>query len=183
MMMFSMISFSSIARAIATPVRRRGQSLARDNCGVAALEFGILLPFMVILLVGIADLGRALWQHHVLTKGVRDAARYLSRVADPTDGTAQGNAKNLIARGSFSASDPYLFSYWSNNSYFDYTVTTAGAGTYNNAGGAFRGPANIYRPIIKVVVTPPAGEFPLLSLFGGSITTYASQVQIRHIGE
>ena len=184
MMMFSMTSFSSTAKAITAPGPRGlagRKNLTRDSRGVAAIEFGILLPFMVLLLAGIADLGRSLWQHHALAKGVRDAARYLSRVDDPSNGTAQDNAKNLALRGSFSSSDPYLFSHWSTSATF--SVTTTGSGVYDNSSGTFRGPTTIYRPIVKVIVTPPAGEFPLLSLFGGAITKYSARHQIRHIGE
>ena len=59
-------SFSSIARALGMrrPLGvRRNHGLAGDCRGVAAVEFGILLPFLVILLAGIADLGRSIWQY------------------------------------------------------------------------------------------------------------------------
>ena len=156
----------------------RREDIVRDERGVAALEFGILLPFMVVLLAGIADMGRSLWQHHTLTKGVRDAARYLSRVADPSDGTAISNATNLALKGSFDGSQPYLFSHWSTSAVL--TVSTQG---YDNSGNTFRGNATIYRPEVKVVVTPPDAEFPLLSLFGVDAITYSARVQVRHIGE
>ncbi len=55
--------------------------LSRSKSGTATVEFAlfvflILMPF----LFGIFDIGRALEQHHVVTKSVRDAARYLARV-------------------------------------------------------------------------------------------------------
>ena len=179
-MMFSMTLFNSTAKANAPRPRALAgrKNLAKDNRGVAALEFGILLPFLVVLLAGIADLGRSLWQHHALTKGVQDAARYLSRVDDPSNATAIANATNLALRGSFSNSQPYLFGHWSSSA-----VLTVATTPYDNSGGTFRGGTTIYRPIVKVVVTPPAGEFPLMSIFGGAITKYSARQQIRHIGE
>lgn len=55
--------------------------LSRSESGTATVEFAlfvflILMPF----LFGIFDIGRALEQHHVVTKSVRDAARYIARV-------------------------------------------------------------------------------------------------------
>lgn len=45
--------------------------------GVAAVEFAILLPFILIPIVfGITEFGRALYSYNTLVKATRDAARY-----------------------------------------------------------------------------------------------------------
>lgn len=46
--------------------------------GVAALEFAIALPVLLLLLLATAEVGRLLSQYDTLTKAVRDATRYLA---------------------------------------------------------------------------------------------------------
>ena len=51
--------------------------------GTAAVEFSLFLFFILMpFLFGIFEIGRALEQHHVVTKSVRDAARYVARTRD-----------------------------------------------------------------------------------------------------
>ncbi|MDP1653416.1 MAG: TadE/TadG family type IV pilus assembly protein [Rhodocyclaceae bacterium] len=44
--------------------------------GVAAVEFAILLPVLLLIVFGITEFGRALYSYNTLVKSVRDAARY-----------------------------------------------------------------------------------------------------------
>ncbi|WP_088500434.1 TadE/TadG family type IV pilus assembly protein [Burkholderia ubonensis] len=46
--------------------------------GVAAVEFAFVLIPLVLLVTGVAEFGRAIYQYEALTKSTRDAARYLS---------------------------------------------------------------------------------------------------------
>ena len=200
-------SFSSIARACDPRrlfgARRRGRGLAGDCRGVAAVEFGILLPFMVVLLAGVSDLGRSIWQSHALTKGVRDAARYLSRVDFNTDTqpftTAQLTAaRNLALRGSFNGTLPYPFAHWAssvtinvdNPSTADPITGETLVTGYDNTLCTLRGAcvnaaaANGIKIITVIArVDPPAGEFPLLSAFGLAAVRYSARVRVRNIGE
>lgn len=50
--------------------------LARDRRGSVALEFGVVLPLVLMLLVGIMDVGRMMGDQHALDRGVAVAARY-----------------------------------------------------------------------------------------------------------
>ncbi len=57
----------------------------RAVSGTAAVEFALFLFFILMpVLFGIFEIGRALEQHHVVTKSVRDAARYVARTRDDT---------------------------------------------------------------------------------------------------
>lgn len=47
--------------------------------GVAAVELALLLPLMVVLIFGITEIGRALFQYNGLVKATRGAARYLAQ--------------------------------------------------------------------------------------------------------
>jgi len=52
--------------------------LKRAQRGIAAIEMAITLPVLLLLLVGMAELGRAFYQYNTLNKSIRAAARYLS---------------------------------------------------------------------------------------------------------
>lgn len=162
---------------------RRRQSFGKDSRGVAAVEFGILLPFMVVLLAGIADVGRSIWQHHALEKGVRDAARYLSRVDVPLTTAQRAAAKNLALRGSFDTSRPLHFGHWSSSVTTNLDTQTGLVSSYDNSAGTFRGPPTINIITVEASVAAPSGEFPLLSLFGGGSVKYSASYKVRHIGE
>ncbi|MFQ5772983.1 MAG: TadE/TadG family type IV pilus assembly protein [Kiloniellaceae bacterium] len=47
--------------------------------GVAAVEFVLVLPLLLVLLALVVDAGRLLADYHAVSKSVRDATRYLSR--------------------------------------------------------------------------------------------------------
>ncbi|MEJ2115423.1 MAG: pilus assembly protein, partial [Gammaproteobacteria bacterium] len=46
--------------------------------GLAAVEFVVILPILLLLMLASAELGRAFYQYNTLTKTVRDGARYLA---------------------------------------------------------------------------------------------------------
>lgn len=46
--------------------------------GAAMIEFAIVLPFLLIVIVGVLELGLILIQDNTLNKSVRESARYLS---------------------------------------------------------------------------------------------------------
>jgi hypothetical protein len=56
--------------------------------GVAAVEFGILIIPLTLMLFGLTEYGRAIYQYNTLVKATRDATRYLSTVA-PGSGWAE----------------------------------------------------------------------------------------------
>ena len=82
----------------------------RRQVGVALVEFALILPLLVLLMLTVTELGRALWHYKVLTQSAREAARYLSTQA-PGAGVEQ--ARNLVLRGSLSATGPYQLPYLS----------------------------------------------------------------------
>jgi Flp pilus assembly protein TadG len=64
--------------------------------GAAAVEFAILVPFMILMALGVTELGRAFYQYNTLTKSLRDGVRYLSTQAP---GTGHGTAACLVVHG------------------------------------------------------------------------------------
>ena len=53
------------------------RALSRSK-GIAMIEFIIVLPICLILIMGTAEFGRAFMQYNTLTKSIRDGVRYAS---------------------------------------------------------------------------------------------------------
>ena len=64
--------------------------------GVAAIEFALVLPLLLMLMFLATEFGRALYHYNVIVKSTRDAVRYLSI---QTPGTHTAEAANLIVYG------------------------------------------------------------------------------------
>lgn len=54
--------------------------------GLAIVEFAITLPLLLLIALGVTELGRGLYQYNTLTKAVQDGARYLGANSIDTDG-------------------------------------------------------------------------------------------------
>ncbi|MFN0114973.1 MAG: TadE/TadG family type IV pilus assembly protein [Paracoccaceae bacterium] len=71
--------------------RTRITRFLRDEDGTALVEFAIVLPMMILLFAVIVEGSRLLIGYNSVITGVRDAARYLSRVL-PRDICATGGS-------------------------------------------------------------------------------------------
>jgi len=74
--------------------------------GVAIIEFIIVLPIWLILIMATAEFGRAFLQYNTLTKSVRDGVRYVAANAlvgstgvVSINGTVMAQAQNLVVYG------------------------------------------------------------------------------------
>lgn len=54
--------------------------LIRSRDGVASVEFVIILPLLLLFLAVAIDFGRLFMDYHAISKSIRDATRYLTRV-------------------------------------------------------------------------------------------------------
>jgi Flp pilus assembly protein TadG len=70
----------------------------RSQRGVAAVEFGLLLVPISLMIFGTMEFGRAIYTYNTLDKTVRDAVRHLSQHA-PGDASKQAEARCLAAFG------------------------------------------------------------------------------------
>lgn len=77
----------------------------KNQKGLAAVEFGLLLPVLLALAFGITEYGRAIYEYNTVTKAVRDATRYLSQYAP---GTMHDIAANLVRHGNPGGTGPLL---------------------------------------------------------------------------
>jgi Flp pilus assembly pilin Flp len=71
-------------------VFQKTQKFWADRSGAAMVEFAISLPFLLLIVAIVIEGSRIAWTHQAAASGVRDAARYIARIApiDICDGTA-----------------------------------------------------------------------------------------------
>jgi Flp pilus assembly pilin Flp len=53
----------------------------KDEAGAQLMEFAIVLPLMLLTFAVIVEGGRLMWSYQTVVSGVRDATRYLARMA------------------------------------------------------------------------------------------------------
>jgi len=68
--------------------KRMGQSF-RGRRGQSVVEMAMLMPLLLLLVVGVADLGRAFFSYIVITNASREGARYASHLPADQIGTRQ----------------------------------------------------------------------------------------------
>lgn len=71
----------------------------RHRRGAALVELALVIPFLLVMALLVAEFGRAIYQYNLLVKSVRDAARYMTM---QTPGTHVAEAKNLVVYGTVS---------------------------------------------------------------------------------
>ena len=171
--------------------------------GTAAVEFALFLFFILMpFLFGIFEIGRALQQHHVVTKSVRDAARFVARTRDDSGdaftttnridagcaGTgaivglsspaAAGNAKDLAMYGKFNpgTADTPLMAAW------DAAADSAAYKTVCITGPVEVNTGTLTVDVVTVTATVPFEDI-LLRAFGIGPITFDVSHQERFIGE
>ena len=153
-------------------VRHLRKKRLRDNAGAVIVEFVVALPFLFIVLFMLIGLGQGLWYYQIVTKGVRDGVRYVTRT--PLAEPYLTFAKNVAMTGTPGGSDP-AFTFWNDPATIIVTpVPVAHA-------GEFRDPSPLQT--VRMTATVPVDIF-VLQYFGfdPQITFTVSDVA-RHIGE
>lgn len=65
-------------------MRRLVSRLRRDRSGVSAVEFALIAPFFIFLIVGVLQLGGYFYAHAALRNAVSEGARYATIFPRPT---------------------------------------------------------------------------------------------------
>ncbi|MBO6521993.1 MAG: pilus assembly protein [Rhodospirillales bacterium] len=81
-----------------------------DERGAIVVEFAIMLPFLILLVSGMTEVGRAYWQAIAVQKGVRAGALFAARADTPLSVIDQQRAVNLVRTGSVDGSGDLLVS-------------------------------------------------------------------------
>jgi len=86
------------------------RTLKSDDRGAVAIEAAVATPFLVLVAGGLIEFGHVFYNYQLIQTGVRDAARYLARVQDPT--AAETAARNLAVTRSVVAGRPQRVDWW-----------------------------------------------------------------------
>ena len=65
------------------------RSLWRNDEGSALIEGAIIVPFLLVLVLGVFEFSWLFYQQHLISTGINDGARYVARSANPHDLTIQ----------------------------------------------------------------------------------------------
>jgi Flp pilus assembly protein TadG len=76
---------------------RRFRHSTHDTGGQAAVEFALVLPFLLVMLIGIVEFGRAWNQHQVITDAARESARAASLWGSTTEADVKKVATDAMA--------------------------------------------------------------------------------------
>ncbi len=68
---------------------RSARHLARDSRGQSLVEFALVLPMLLVVMLMITEFGRALWTYNVLAQSTREGAR-VAVVSSPANAVADG---------------------------------------------------------------------------------------------
>lgn len=163
--------------AITSRSAARGFWRRRD--GTAAAEFVLILPIVAIMLFGIMEIGRLLHDFHAVSKGVRNATRYLSRMpmtcaggaATFVDATDEAEGKNMATTGTITGGT-LILGYFNNTHVTVQKTCTANAGTFS---GVYNGWANIPEIMVQAAV-------PFTFMFGEYLIpgTGSLTMTVRH---
>ena len=159
----------------------------RDERGSVLLESTIVLPVLFALIFGVLEFSYYFYQQHLVSTGVRDAARYLARTADPTAAAAQTAAQNLASTGSIAGGTYRRISGFDPSDVAISFSTIANAidpGTgqrpYREATPVCGGPDNI--SIVNVTGSFPHSAMGFLAYFGFSPPTITVTQSERCMG-
>ena len=136
----------------------RRRSILRDRKGSAAVEMALVTPLLLVILFGSVEVGNYFYNEHLLTKAVRDGARYAARqnfsyyaCSGAPTGTVVADTRKIVKTGYLAppANSDRLYSWNDNTIILDTSCNTALALT-----GIYRGKAT-GAPIVTVSATVP----------------------------
>ena len=145
------------------------RSLRRNDEGSALIEGAIIVPFLLVLVLGVFEFSWLIYQQHLISTGIHDGARYIARSANPNDLTIQNNAKKLATTGAIDG-DTARVRGWTTH---DVNISYASVNNLVAVNGvsAFRGGAVIQSVTVSTTFTVPSlGFFGFLGLKPPALT-------------
>lgn len=94
------------------PRRKPCRSLLRDRGGTSGIEFAFALPILLIIAVGLVEVGRAINQTTTVQKALRSGALYAARHQFPLDSQTETEIENLVKYGDAAGGAHYLLPGW-----------------------------------------------------------------------
>lgn len=149
------------------------KSIWQADRGAALVESAIILPVFLTLVGGVYEFGFFLYQQQLVTSGVRDATRYLTLTADPTNSANQIDAKNLAVTGSIDGGVARV-SGWSA------ADVAIAINSVDNSTGSYSGGPTIQIVTVSTSFLDPSLGF--LNLLGLKAPTITASHQERFVG-
>ncbi len=81
-------------------------------CGVAAVEFALITPIILLVTVTVVELGRSLAQAQAVEKGMRAGAMLAARSDFPISANAQLQVTNIVQTGTIDGSGALVAAGW-----------------------------------------------------------------------
>lgn len=146
------------------------------NRGAAAVEMALVTPLVMIIMFGSFELGNYFLQEHVVTKAVRDGARYAARRSfaefpscAPTS-TLERETRNVTRTGRVADGGTPRIANWTNQTSITVSATCDKSGTYT---GIYTD-ISIGAPVVTVSATVTYKSlFGVLGLGGQTLTLNA----------
>lgn len=152
--------------------------LAADNRASAAAEMALVTPLMMLLMFGCFELGNFFLSEHVVQKGVRDAARYASRLpisaypaCDPTADAEQRIQR--IARTGEPDGTALRVPGWTSDAMTSVTLTCDSSGTHTGIYTVYPFPDGVPTITVSASVPYPA-LFTAIGLGNTTLTLNAA---------
>lgn len=108
--------------------------LARDQRGVSAIEFAFFMPVLLLMLVGLMELGRAHYQAAAMEKALRAGAVFAARNSMPLAANVETAVENVVKTGNLQGAQPYIVPGWAEAS-ASFSITPR---TYDVAGSTLQ---------------------------------------------
>lgn len=132
--------------------------LLQDSTGAAAAEMALVTPLLIILMFGSFELGKYFWDNHIVTKAVRDGARYASRqsfdnfdcTSDAINATIVSSTQNLTRTSQIANGGSARLAGWTQTNSVAVEMRCDTSGSY---AGFYTGMTGI--PVVKVTATVP----------------------------
>jgi hypothetical protein len=139
--------------------------LARNQDGSALLEGAIIVPMLLVFVLGVYEFSWFFYQQHLISTGLRDAARYLARISNVCEPANRGwliaaaNAGKLATSGAAAGGPPRVKGWTEAMVRFDCRAIANAIGP---------GGVSTYRggPAIYVVTASTRFADPSLGFFG-----------------
>ena len=135
------------------------RSLWRNDKGSALIEGAIIVPFLLVLVLGVFEFSWLFYQQHLISTGINDGARYVARSAKPHDLTIQNDAKKLATTGAIDGDTARVRGWTTRDVHISYASVINSVGI--NGLSAFRGDA-----AIQIVTVSTTFAVPSLGFFG-----------------
>lgn len=151
----------------------RAARFAREESGVALVEFALVLPMMLLVFAIIIEGSRLMMSYQSAITGVRDATRYLARI---TDAGACAAGSTVTVSGQAAALKALIEHGQTGGAIFAPGVTIgAVTPSYRCVTGSYRnGPVPVAEVTAEVTVNFPFGG--ILAWLGGSLPTLTTTV-------